>query len=231
MKLFSIILLLLSFLFFHFIIWFFISKSLKSKLSTRNKKIIIFISLFLINFGIFFLVLYKSNEMDKTEKLRIYNDSLNTIKKRNLIDSVKYKTVSDRVEHFYKYSNMHLIDSVLVFFVDTVDRYFLLKHIDKSIIKTQIKWYWRTYPNDKFIFDKSNIDTTFFGLDSCLVSVYGENFKFPNKPVNIRTDIKFNKRLKIYHIRSFYDIDIESEMLLQLEQSKLKEKKTKAKKK
>lgn len=226
MKIISTIILAFSFLFFFLIIRYalFIFLNNKSFIS-KSKRQLILLCITFIFIGLFIIVLIKSHQIEKKENLRIYNDSINNLKKRNFIDSVKYRAVTSRVGEFYKFSNLHIIDSVLCFYEDTIDRYFLLTNITKTTIRNQIKWYWRTYPSDKFIYERSSIDTIFYGMDSCVVTIYGINYKFLNKPVNIRTDIKFNKRFKIFYIRSFYDIDIESEMKLQTEQSKIKMKK------
>lgn len=225
MKIISIILLAISFLILFLTIRFvFIEFLLKIFNVSKRIENLLFVSLSVIIIVAFFFVITKSNEIAKNEKLNIYNDSINIINKRNFIDSVKYKTITDRVEQFIKYSNLHIIDSVLIFYEDTVDRCFLLMNVPKSTIETQIKLYWRTYPNDKFLYKKSNIDTTFFNFDSCYVSVFGVNSKFSNKPVNLRTDMKFNNKMNIYYIRSFYDVDIQTEIQLQTEQSKAKAK-------
>lgn len=185
-----------------------------NKLKPFGKNLKWLIPSFIVILSFSFLLSIKvdnySRKINYEKEQKNINDSINKVEVINQIDSIKKSFIISKIENYYKNSNEHRIDSLLTFFSDNIKRYFLLNNVTKNTVRWQCLWYWRKFPNDKFLYSQSDLDINFYGYDSCNVFIYGDMYKYKNIPIPVKVNMKFNKRAKIYYLRCFDEFGIDS---------------------
>lgn len=183
-------------------------KNLKKK--SRQGAIISFVGIF-ITLSTFAFFIFNQ---EKTSK------DIEIVQKENykLIDSTKVLTqfvdstkaiiskdskVKALIANYIKYFNAHNTDSILTILNDTLDRYYLKKHVSKYSMAKELETYWQKYPNSSYKYDNNNVFVSKYGKHNFQVIIKGYYSIDTNDTKEVLSYIRVNNKFKIYVTRDY----------------------------
>lgn len=135
------------------------------------------------------IALLNENNLKLSELVQI--DSLNNVKIKALLTE------------YAETINNHNLNNFKNYFADTISRFFLLENISSQDAYYQMRWYWNTYPSARNEFDFSSM-TIEKHDDGFIIFIPSNNKKNATDSVDILSEIRLDKDLKIYYIRDFF---------------------------
>ena len=176
------------------------------KYSTQGR-IISILALFLIAFGLLFLIVDRLSADTTIElksiQLKNVKTELNSIERVEMKDSIHEENIKKMMMNYIQSVDKKDISSLLNFYNDTIEEYFLKDNISKSEAKENLIWYFNKYPDSKVIYDTNSIYISNNDQDTTLViinGIYSRNKKYKTEFIS---KIKLNKNFKIVSLKDY----------------------------
>lgn len=167
---------------------------------TKQGRFLSIIGVLFTSLGMLFLII---NQIYTSKKIDDVTSKEAKLVDSTYVDSVYKAKVRIHILRYLDYIKLHNVDSVMQFYSDTVERYFLLTNITKEAIYKDQKYFWHRYPNSHINYRTDEMTVDCRNRDTIRIFVYGSNQKNESQKCDFVSNIKLNNKLKIVYIRDF----------------------------
>lgn len=144
-------------------------------------------------------LLIKEKEIQKNAEVicEIYQQKIDSLK----VIKSKVFELEKVVQDYYRVAEDKNFSSLERFYTDTVKHYFLKENLSKKDIEKQLKFYWKTFPNARFVPKNTIVEIS---KDSTNFKVLVKGLQFRNNDTSsIINEMYFNEQYKIYYFKAY----------------------------
>lgn len=169
-------------------------------------KILSIVALFLIAFGVLFMIIDRINTDETIEiksiELKTVKTELHSIEKLELIDSLYEEKIKQKMIKYFQSVDKKDVSSIMDYYNDTLQEYFLKSNISKEDAKQNLRWYFNKYPNSKVIYDTNSINVSNKN-DTTTLIVNGVFARENEVSKEFISKIKINNKGKIVSLKDY----------------------------
>lgn len=170
-------------------------------------RILSIVALFLTAFGILFMIIdrMKSDETIeiKSNEVKRLKTDLNSIEKTELKDSIKEINMKKWILNYTDFVSKKDISSILSYYNDTLENYFLKENVTKKEAKENLGWYFNKYPNSEVEYDTASIHISNEVPDTTIIIINGHYSRNNEPKTEFISKIKLDRKNKIVSLKDY----------------------------